>query len=243
MLTIDRTSYISHNHSSRQGRDISMIVLHATVGNARSSLQWLCNPTSRVSIHYLISKTGKVYQLVPDSLSAWHAGKSRWRGLTATDIALGSIGIELENANTGRDPYPTAQMIALLELSRSLIVRYHILSDMVVRHLDIATPKGRKTDPAGFAWEKFMSNLYVPDRPSTYRVRLNTQIGATVRAKASARKESERLFSLPAGALLRGHITTGEYVTLAGFGASDQWLELVDGGFVWLPLLEITSQA
>ncbi len=230
-------AYKSPNHSSRQGHDIFMLVLHATVGNARSSLDWLTNPVSRVSIHYLISKPGKVYQLVPDHLSAWHAGKSRWRGFSTTDIALGSIGIELENRNDGRDPYPPAQLAALLELSRSLVVKYSILSDMVVRHLDVATPKGRKSDPAGFPWEKFMSDLYVPKAQLyTYRVRPDTQIGATIRAKASSK--SERLMSASAGAIVRGNVTTGESVTLPGFGTSDQWLELIDGGYIWQPLLE-----
>jgi N-acetyl-anhydromuramyl-L-alanine amidase AmpD len=239
-LAIDSTSYISPNHSSRQGRAISILVVHATVGSAASALSWLCNPTSKVSTHYLIDKSGKIYQLVPDIFSAWHAGKSRWRGLTATDIALGSLGIELENANTGHDPYPPAQLNSLLELSRSLVVKYSILSDMTVRHLDIATPKGRKSDPAGFPWEQFMSALYVPkNTSSSWRVRLDTQIGATVRAHPQ--RTAERLMSVPAGTLLHGRITTGESITLAGFGTSDQWLALDNGGFIWLPLLENIS--
>ena len=242
-MVIDRTSYVSSNHSSRRGRDISLLVIHATVGNAVSSLNWLCDPRSKVSINYLITRTGKVYQLVPDHLSAWHAGKSRWRGLSATDIALGSIGIELENSNSGHDPYPLLQTTALLELSRSLVVKYSILSDMVVRHLDIATPKGRKSDPAGFPWINFMRDLYVTSnsQPYTYRVRMDTQIGATIRAHASAK--SERLMSVAAGVLVHGKVVTGESVTLPGFGTSDQWLQLTNGGHIWLPLLETTKPA
>ncbi len=242
-MIIDK-SRKSPNYSGRSSRadksprPITMLVIHSTAGSAASSLFWLCSPASKVSTHYLITKLGKIYQLVPDHLSAWHAGKSRWRGLTATDIALGSIGIELENRNDGRDPYPAAQTTALLELSRSLIVKYSILSDMVVRHLDIATPRGRKSDPAGFAWEKFMSSLYVP-QVYTYRVRLDTQIGATIRAQASSK--SERLMSVAAGVLVHGRSVAGESVTLAGFGTSNQWLELVDSGYIWLPLLEVVK--
>ncbi len=239
-MIIDRTSFISPNHSSRRGRDIDMLVLHSTVGSAAASLSWLRSAHSKVSIHYLITKTGTIYQLVPDHLSAWHAGKSRWRNRSATDIALGSIGIELENKNTGIDPYPLAQTTALLELSRSLVVKYAILSDMVVRHLDIAVPVGRKSDPAGFPWLHFMSSLYVP-QPTAYRVRVDTQIGATVREHASAR--SERLMSIAAGTLIHGKPVSGETIMLPGFGTSNQWLQLSNGGYVWFPLVEIIPQA
>lgn len=159
--TID-TSRTSPNHSSRDGADISMLCLHATVGSYASSLAWLTNPNSGVSTHYLISKAGYIAQLVPDSLAAWHAGKSRWFDLDSDEIQDQSIGIELENKNNGIDPYPAAQMSALLWLSRNLITDYHIMSDMVTRHLDIAIPKGRKTDPAGFPWLSFKVALKVP---------------------------------------------------------------------------------
>lgn len=217
-----------------------MLVIHATVGSAESALNWLCNPVSKVSTHYLIDKSGRIYRLVSDDLSAWHAGKSRWRGLSATDIALGSIGIELENRNDGRDPYPPAQLDSLVELSHMLVVKYGILSDMVVRHLDIAIPPGRKTDPAGLDWEWYMSRLYVtqpqPCEVSTFRVRLDTQIGAVVRALPT--KGSERMMSVPAGTILSGRVVTGELVILAGFEPSNQWLSLDNGGYVWLSLLE-----
>jgi N-acetyl-anhydromuramyl-L-alanine amidase AmpD len=243
-MQIDTTSYKSPNHSPRRNRPISLLVIHATVGSARSSLDWLCAPKSKVSIHYLITKLGKIYQLVPDHLSAWHAGKSRWRNLSATDIALGSIGIELENRNDDRDPYPPAQMAALLELSRLLVKKYRIPAEMVVRHLDIATPKGRKTDPAGFQWSKFMRDLYTadtPDQPRSYRVRLDTQIGATVRAKPSA--TAERVMALSAGTIVQGRIVAGGTVTLPGFGTSNQWLQLTTDSYVWLPLLETIAQS
>jgi N-acetylmuramoyl-L-alanine amidase len=154
------TSHKSPNHSSREGAPITMLVLHATVGSYASSLFWLTNPASRVSTHYLISKTGHIAQLVPDARAAWHAGVSRWFDLDSGDIQRQSIGIELENANTGRDPYPVVQQAAATELCRMLVVQYAIKRDMVTRHLDIATPRGRKTDPAGLPWPMFRDRLY-----------------------------------------------------------------------------------
>jgi hypothetical protein len=113
-------SHKSPNHGPRNGHAISMIVLHATVGSVRSALAWLTNPASRVSSHYVIDKTGHISQLVQDEDAAWHAGRARWHGLT--DINAVSLGIELENANNGRDPYPPAQLAAAHWLCQDKIV-------------------------------------------------------------------------------------------------------------------------
>lgn len=160
---IDSTTHRSPNHSPRFDRAITMLLLHATAGSARSALAWLCNPLpdgdpkKRVSTHYLIDKSGHIYQLVPDEQAAWHAGRAAWNGETAINEL--SLGIELENANDGKDPYPPAQYSALLELARMKVAQHHINIDNVVRHLDVAVPKGRKSDPAGFPWVQFRADL------------------------------------------------------------------------------------
>ncbi len=135
-----------------------MIVLHATVGSARSALAWLTNPAARVSAHYLIDKSGHIYQLVADEYCAWHAGRAGWHGQTAINEI--SLGIELENANDGRDTYPPEQIDALQQLTQAKVTQYRIAPDMIVRHLDIAVPRGRKTDPAGFPWAEFIGHLF-----------------------------------------------------------------------------------
>jgi len=162
---IDSTSWQSPNTSTRSGRPIGMIVLHATAGPARSSLDWLCSPSSHVSTHYLLTKSGALFQLVDDSLAAWHAGASAWNSLDSAAIQAASLGIELENANDGHDPYPPAQLDALTWLARQKIMQYRISREMVVRHLDIAIPAGRKTDPAGFPWNTWLNALYAPTDP------------------------------------------------------------------------------
>jgi N-acetylmuramoyl-L-alanine amidase len=152
------TTIRSPNHAPRGNHPISMIVLHATAGSARSALAWLTNPSARVSAHYLIDKSGRVFQLVADERAAWHAGRASWRGQTAINEL--SIGIELENANNGRDPYPQEQMEALVELTREKVQRYRIAPENVVRHVDVAVPRGRKSDPAGFDWRGFRERLF-----------------------------------------------------------------------------------
>ena len=148
----------SPNYSLRGGQSISMIVLHATVGSARSALAWLTNPAARVSAHYLIDKSGHIYQLVADEYCAWHAGRASWHGQTAINEM--SLGIELENANDGRDVYPPEQIDALQQLIQAKVSQYRIAPDMLTRHLDVAVPKGRKTDPASFPWAEFIGRLF-----------------------------------------------------------------------------------
>ena len=51
--------------------------------------------SSKVSCHYLIDEEGRIAQMVPESMRAWHAGQSLWAG--ETDLNSCSIGIEIHN--------------------------------------------------------------------------------------------------------------------------------------------------
>lgn len=142
---------------------VRMVVIHATAGRAPGDLSWLRrggSPQRPVSVHFYIDKAGRIAQLVAERDIAWHAGRSRWvvDGRTITDCNRVSIGIELENLNSGRDPYPEAQIAAARELTCDLVRRYQIPAAQLVRHLDIAP--GRKTDPAGFPWDRFVAEVY-----------------------------------------------------------------------------------
>lgn len=233
------TTFTSPNHSPRHGAAIRMIVLHATVGDLMPSIRWLISPASRVSSHYVISKSGRIYQLVPDELVAWHAGASAWMGLNKDQIAFCSLGVELENANDGHDPYPSAQLAAAHWLCEQKVTRYGIIRPMVVRHLDIATPKGRKTDPAGLPWPSFADSLYMqidPPAQARYRVRHDVTAGAKIRA--APRQNAAVLGFLKAGDAWSGETVTGQQVFVAGFGSSNQWVRDARMRFVWRNLLE-----
>jgi N-acetyl-anhydromuramyl-L-alanine amidase AmpD len=157
---------MTRNHFQPGNPDrVRMIVMHATAGKAPGDYNWLRqggSDTNPVSIHYYIDKAGNVSQMVEDKDIAWQAGRSSWvvDGRVVNGCNPVSIGIELENRNTGRDPYPQAQYDAALELVRELVARYNIPRRQLVRHLDIA-PR-RKTDPAGFPWERFVAQVYAP---------------------------------------------------------------------------------
>lgn len=229
-MPIDET-YRSPNYSSRHGLDISILVIHATAGNAKSAITHLTSRESAVSAHYLIDKRGKVYRLVPDKFAAWHAGISAING--ETRINEQSIGIELENNNDGKDPYTKAQLDALYTRSWDLIHRYKIPRSRVVRHMDIA-PK-RKSDPVLFPWGWFVDRLFntLPDF-MRYRVHWSRVLGLNIRELPDARSPSvgsvwpwgkTREFT---GRIVQGVPTLDE----------SRWVEMrddssPDGKFVW----------
>ena len=139
-------------------RKIDLIVLHATVGAFDGAVAWLCqkdrpNPTSA---HYVISKKADIVQLVADNDVAWHAGLASWKGQGMVNMR--SIGIELENGNTGKYRYPDEQLAACLWLVLRICKAHGIASEDIVGHADVAP--GRKTDPAGFPWAEFRASAY-----------------------------------------------------------------------------------
>ncbi len=150
-----------------------MLVLHYTgMQTAEAALERLTAAEAGVSAHYLIDRAGRLYRLVPETERAWHAGVSRWRGVS--DVNSASIGIELENKGHefGPEPYPAAQMEVLTALTGEIVARHGIEARNVVGHSDIAP--SRKQDPGEwFDWAALAAEgigLWPSPRPSRGRV-------------------------------------------------------------------------
>ena len=139
---------------------IKVLVIHYTADDFDSSLATLTD--KNVSSHYLIpaippAPDGKprIWQLVPESELAWHAGISFWRGTNRINV-----GIELENRGWQKTsgvkhftPFEPAQIAALVPLAKDIITRYNIRPENVVAHSDIAPQ--RKDDPGPlFPWRQ-----------------------------------------------------------------------------------------
>ncbi len=143
----------SPNHDERrEGQRPDMILLHYTgMPDAEGALERLCTPASEVSAHYFVFEDGRVFQLVPESQRAWHAGKSYWAG--ETDINSCSIGIEIVNPghDYGYPDFPKRQIAAVTALCRGIQTRHKILPVRVLAHSDVAP--SRKQDPGEkFPW-------------------------------------------------------------------------------------------
>jgi N-acetylmuramoyl-L-alanine amidase len=134
----------------RNGARVEFLVLHYTgMATCEDALERLCDAAAQVSAHYVLDEDGTLYRLVDESLRAWHAGESSWRG--ETDVNSRSIGIELVNPghDFGYRDFPQAQMDALIVLANDIVARHQIAPVNIVGHSDVAPL--RKKDPG----EKF----------------------------------------------------------------------------------------
>ncbi len=131
----------------------ALIILHHTGEDSFvHALATLTDPRSEVSAHYLISRDGRIAQLVDERQRAWHAGVGRWGPID--DVNSASIGIELDN--DGKSPFSDQQIDSLIALLHDLIGRYRIDPRNVIGHADI-TPH-RKDDPSVFfPWSRLAS--------------------------------------------------------------------------------------
>lgn len=141
---IERPAHSKNFGARKAGAAVRLIVLHDTGGSADSALGWFANPAAGVSAHYVIARDGRLFRCVPDDKRAYHAGVSECFGYF--DVNHWSIGVELED-KSDTDPYPDAQLEALLGLLEDLARRYQIPLNRIVSHADVAMPRGRKVDP------------------------------------------------------------------------------------------------
>ena len=119
----------------------------------RESIMRLCNPKYKVSSHFVINQNGKIYRLVQDYQTAWHAGKSCWGKYK--NLNKNSIGIELVNKGHEFDytNFKKKQLSSLIKICKILIKKYKIKKRNIVGHSDISPL--RKIDPGEkFPWKE-----------------------------------------------------------------------------------------
>ncbi|WP_198334897.1 N-acetylmuramoyl-L-alanine amidase [Psychrobacter namhaensis] len=163
---VDSKTYQATGKSER----IKTIVLHYTVSDNERSIKTLT--TGNVSAHYLIldNDDDKIYNLVPESKRAWHAGDGGFSGRTILNDT--SIGIEivnsgikpeyrdaLKNSTLDYRPYhhyvefDELQIKKVAQLVQDIAARYDISPKNIIGHADMAP--SRKIDPgAKFPWER-----------------------------------------------------------------------------------------
>jgi len=151
-----------------RGLTPSILILHYTgLPTIERSLDVLSHPDCKVSCHYVVDVDGRIVQMVAESMRAWHAGVSSWRG--ETDINSASVGIEIQNPGhaLGYPDFPDAQMRAVIALARDICSRHPIAPDCVLAHSDIAP--SRKIDPGEkFDWRRLAENgigFWLPPEP------------------------------------------------------------------------------
>ena len=153
------TKFYSPNftNKARSNKKITSIIIHYTgMQSERESLERLVSLNSKVSCHYLISRSGKIFRIVKDHHIAWHAGKSMWGKYK--NLNKNSIGIELVNKGHkyGYQSFTKIQIKKLIYLCKSLKRKYRIKNKLILGHSDIAPL--RKIDPGEkFPWHYLSS--------------------------------------------------------------------------------------
>lgn len=137
----------------RDGKKVSILLLHYTgMPDGPGAEDWLCDPASEVSCHYIVHEDGRIVQMVREADRAWHAGAGQWAG--ETDVNSCSVGIEIVNPGHpgGLPEFPAVQIDAVIALSRGIVERHAIAPERVLAHSDVSP--GRKLDPGEkFPWD------------------------------------------------------------------------------------------
>ena len=141
------------NYSFRKkNKKVKYIVIHYTgMESFKRAISKLNNLNSDVSCHYLISKSGLIFNLLCPSFKAWHAGKSQWKDVK--NLNDYSVGIELENKghDHGYNNFSSNQYSSLKKLITFLNKNFQIQHQNIIFHSDISP--NRKRDPG----EKFLT--------------------------------------------------------------------------------------
>ena len=156
--------FIENNYSpnfdlkKRIKSSIKFIVIHYTGMKKESeAITRLLNIKSKVSCHFFIKNNGNIIRMVPESYTAWHAGKSKWKKYKS--LNKNSIGIEINNPghDHGYKKYNYKQIKSLVSLIKYLKKKFNIDKKNILGHSDIAPD--RKKDPGEkFSWSFLAKN-------------------------------------------------------------------------------------
>ncbi len=163
MSTLNIEIALSPNfRKGREGNKILAIVNHITAGLMPGALNWMLNPLAKVSAHYLVSKNGRIIQMVADEDSAFAVGNvnrpnwSLYDGSNPNDYTL-----SIEHEALAGESLTQQQYQASLELHWMLISKWQIPIDRdhIIGHYRLDSIN-RQNDPGDrFPWDRLLADL------------------------------------------------------------------------------------
>ena len=141
----------------RSVQSIDRTVVHVTEGSFWGSVRWLRNPRAHASSHFVVSRNGRIIQLVHLSDIAWHAG--HW--ITNEQ----SVGIEHEGFTYGSLGFTDAQYHASARLAAWIARRSLMPIDRkhMIGHAQVPDGRGGRggsshhTDPGPrWKWDYYL---------------------------------------------------------------------------------------
>ena len=127
------------NYSRGRTGSIKYIVVHFTANNgdtAENNLNYFANNVVSASAHYFVDEK-EVCQSVKESDMAYHCGAKKYRHSECRNY--NSIGIEMCSRKDGNGKYYIKEETIgnTVELVKSLMTKYKIPLDRVLRHYDV----------------------------------------------------------------------------------------------------------
>lgn len=192
----------------RAPSSIDCVVVHVTEGTFWGSVRWLKSERSHASSHYVVSRRGRIVQLVHQSDIAWHAGN--WR------VNADSVGIEHEGITadpvgfTDRQYESSARLVAYIARTTLMPIDRR----RVIGHAQVPDPDGsgaggasNHTDPGPFwNWNRYLKLVrrYAYPKPPV-RLRVDAAVprvaAGTVQWRARVRGPVKRVDFLVDGKL------------------------------------------
>jgi N-acetyl-anhydromuramyl-L-alanine amidase AmpD len=156
----DLASAQNYTRAHRQERQIHFIVIHVTEGSFVGSVAWLRDPRAHASVNFIVSREGRVAQLVPLHDIAWHAGNWAYN--------VRSVGIENEGHVHDAAGFPLREYKASARLAATIARRALMPIDRrhIIGHSDVPDPNDPMqgggidghTDPGPYwNWGLFMN--------------------------------------------------------------------------------------
>jgi N-acetyl-anhydromuramyl-L-alanine amidase AmpD len=159
----------------RGGHTIAAVVLHINQSSGNAAVSWLINPTSNVSAHFEVFKSGRIVQMVSILDTAWANGLSYqgghwvspeghivsppWSGLVpGVNPNATTVSIEHEG-NTG-EPWTDAMIAADAKIltwigqQTGLAWRRH---DTLIGHYEISPLDRAQCPGTGCAWDRIIA--------------------------------------------------------------------------------------
>lgn len=123
---------------------VKYIVIHycGSLGDAKTQAEYFSKANRNASAHYFVGYSGEIWQSVEEANIAWHCGAKKYQHPACRNA--NSIGIEMCCKTTGSTKnadehwyFEDATVKATIELTKTLMDKYHIRPEHVIRHYDV----------------------------------------------------------------------------------------------------------
>lgn len=144
----------------RFGYKPEAIVIHISQGTMSGAYTWFNNSTSKASSHYMVSKSGEIWQFVKDENTAWANGninQPNW-SLLKPNVNPNFYTLSIEFEGMSGEPWTQAMYNSAAELIKTLSLKWNISIDRnhIIGHNQIDSINRRSCPGSGVDLNKLI---------------------------------------------------------------------------------------